>query len=78
MVRLENLFLTQKLIKSVLDLQLFKHIDSLTPSEVYGWPLWLEFGGKRILANSSISEEDTHPDAQGQKNIADGILKWIE
>ena len=76
--RLENLFLTQKLIKSVLDLQLFKHIDSLTPSEVYGWPLWLEFGGKRILANSSISEEDTHPDAQGQKNIADGILKWIE
>lgn len=76
--RLENLFLTQELIKSILDLQLFKPIDDLNPSEIYGWPLWREFGGKRILAKSKISEEDPHPDAQGQKNIAHGILKWIE
>lgn len=75
--RIYNLETTPKHFRKLIAEEDFQTINEMDPEELYGWPIFHELDGKRILSHSRISEEDGHPSAQGQKNIAAGVLKWI-
>lgn len=76
--RTHNLEITQEDIRTLIALEDFQTITEMDPPELYGWPIFHELEGKRILSNSPISKEDSHPNAQGQINIAAGVLNWIK
>ena len=49
-------------------------ITNMDPPEIYGWPIFSNIRGESILARSYISNDDHHPDAKGQTNIASAIV----
>jgi hypothetical protein len=76
--RIENCFLTEKVLSKLISGNAFAKVEKIKPVEVYGWPIWKEFGGKWLSAESKISELDSHPDAIGQANLGMAINKWID
>ena len=75
--RIYNLETTPKHLRDLMALDDFQTLNEMEPEELYGWPIWHELDGKRILNKGKISEEDPHPSARGQIEIAAGVLKWI-
>lgn len=76
--RIENFFITDQILFKLLKSERFKSIEELNPVEVYGWPIWPSFGGKHITTQYQISEQDSHPSALGQQELAQKIIEWID